>query len=215
LDYGLKGKVEMNVNIGSELINPVTGERGVVRVAPSEENGRTLVADLFIQPGGAVSGEHVHPNLQEAFTVLRGRVGMRLNGQELIAPLNERIVVPVGVVHDWWNAGDDEAHVQVEVMPGDRFLEMIANLFGLAQDGKTNNKGMPNLLQLVLFGKEFEDVIVFTKPPRWVFGLMYTLLGTTARLLGYRGSYPKYLELLSSNKVKPAIKEPLARRSKA
>jgi quercetin dioxygenase-like cupin family protein len=205
----------MNVNVGTELVNPVTGERGVVRVAPSTENERTLVVDLFVQPGGAVSGEHVHPNLQEAFTVLRGKVGMRLNNRELIAPLNERIVIPVGVIHDWWNAGDSEAHVQVEVMPSDRFLEMISNLFGLAQDGKTNKQGMPNLLQLVLFGKEFEDVMIFTKPPRWVFGLMYTLLGPIARLLGYQGSYPKYLGLLSSNKVKPVIKEPVAPRSKA
>jgi quercetin dioxygenase-like cupin family protein len=191
----------MNVSVGTQLVNPITGERGVVRVAPDAENGQLLVADLFVQPGGAVAGEHLHPNLQEAFTVLRGRVGMRLNGQELIAPPNERIVIPVGVVHDWWNAGDEEAHVQVEVMPGDRFLEMISNLFGLAQDGKTNKKGMPNLLQLVLFGKAFEDVIVFTKPPRWVFNLMYMLVAPFALLLGYRGSYSKYLELLNPSKA--------------
>jgi quercetin dioxygenase-like cupin family protein len=192
----------MNVKVGTELVNPVTGERGVIRIAPSAENGRTLVADLFVQPGGAVAGAHLHPNLQEAFTVLRGKVGMRLNGQDQIAPLNERIVINVGVIHDWWNAGDEEAHVQVEVMPGDRFLEMISNLFGLAQDGKTNKKGMPNLLQLIVFGKEFEDVIVFTKPPRWAFNLTYTLLAPLARLLGYRGSYTKYLELLSSQQPK-------------
>jgi quercetin dioxygenase-like cupin family protein len=197
----------MNIKVGTELVNPVTGERGVVRVAPNAENGRTLVADLYVQPGGAVAGAHLHPNLQEAFTVLRGKVGMRLGGQELIAPLNERIVVPVGVVHDWWNAGDEEAHVQVEAMPGDRFLEMIANLFGLAQDGKTNEKGMPNLLQLIVFGKEFEDVLVFTKPPRWVFNLMYVLLSPLALLLGYRGSYKKYLELLNPSSGKAATKE--------
>ena len=53
-----------------------------------------------------------------------------------------------GVVHDWWNAGDEEAHVIVEFNPGAaRFEEMIGNQFGLAQDGKTNSKGMPHLLQ--------------------------------------------------------------------
>jgi quercetin dioxygenase-like cupin family protein len=204
----------MNIKVGTELVNPVTGERGVVRVAPNAENGRTLVADLYVQPGRAVAGAHLHPNLQEAFTVLRGKVGMRLGGQELIAPLNERIVVPVGVVHDWWNAGDEEAHVQVEAMPGDRFLEMIANLFGLAQDGKTNEKGMPNLLQLIVFGKEFEDVLVFTKPPRWVFNLMYILLSPLALLLGYRGSYKKYLELLSPSRSNAVTEESKPRNHK-
>jgi hypothetical protein len=43
---------------------------------------------------------------------------------------------------------------------------MIKNLYGLAQDGKTNAKGMPNLLQAALFAREFEDVLRFTKPPR-------------------------------------------------
>jgi len=82
----------------------------------------------------------------------------------------------------------------VEIRPADRFLVMIANLFGLARDGKTNRKGMPSLLQLVLFGKEFEDVVIFTKPPRWVFQLTYGILAPLARMRGYRGSYPKYLE---------------------
>jgi quercetin dioxygenase-like cupin family protein len=187
-----------HVQIGIELSNPATGERGVVRVAPTEENGRTLIADLFVQPGGAVVGAHWHPAIEEAFTVTRGQVQLRIGNQTSIAPLNQRVVIPAGVIHDWWNTGTEEAHVIVEVRPGDRFLAMIANLFGLAQDGKTNAKGLPNPLQLVLFGKEFEDVIVFTQPPRWLFNLLYWLLGPIARILGYRGSYPQYMNRLSA-----------------
>lgn len=184
----------LQVNPGDELSNPKTGERGVVRVAPSPENGYTLVADLFVQPGGAVVGAHWHPTIEEAFTVQRGQVGMRIGSQTQVAPIGERLVVPAGVVHDWWNAGDQEAHVCVEVKPGHRFLEMIANLFGLAQDGKTNAKGLPNLWQMLLLGKEFEDVVVFSSPPRWAFNLMYHTLGPLARLQGYQGSYAKYTQ---------------------
>lgn len=188
----------IQVNAGDELSNPVTGERGVVRVPPSDENGRTLVADLYVQPGGAVVGEHYHPNTEEAFTVLSGKVGLKVGDKNAIAPIGERFVVPAGVIHDWWNAGEEEAHVLVEVRPGDRFLEMVANMFGLAQDGKTDAKGMPKPLQLVLVGKEFEDVVIFSKPPRWLFNLMYTVLGPIARMQGYKGSYPEYL-----NRSKP------------
>lgn len=184
----------MKFSVGAEFNNPVTGERGVIRAVPNAENGRTLIVDLFVRPGGAVTGEHFHPTIEEVFTVLRGKVGMRLGDQGLMAPLNERVVIPKGVIHDWWNAGEEEAHVQVEVMPGDRFLEMASNLFGLARDGKTNKKGKPNLLQLIVFSKEFEDVIIFSKPPRWVFSLMYALLSPFARMLGYRGRYQKYLD---------------------
>lgn len=140
-----------------------------------------------------VTGEHVHPVIEEYFTVVRGRVGFRLNGRETITEFGQRLHVPAGMVHDWWNAGEEEAHVTVEIRHGGRFEEMIANLFGLAQDGKTNAKGMPNLLQAALFAQEFEDVLYFTKPPRAVQKILFTVLAPIARALGYRGSYPEYL----------------------
>ena len=186
---------------GQVIENPVTGERVVVRVGTEESEGNLLVADAYVRPGGAVAGEHVHPAIEEYFTVVRGRVGFRLNGRETIALLGQRLHVPVGMVHDWWNAGEEEAHVTVEIRPGARFEEMIVNLFGLAQDGKTNSKGMPNLLQAALFAREFEDVIYFTKPPRAVQKVLFAVLAPIARAFGYKGSYPEYLERGSSEVV--------------
>lgn len=179
---------------GDVVENPVTGERAIVRVGTEESGGELLVAELFVRPGGAVAGEHVHPGIQEWFTVLAGRVGFRLGGREYVAEPGERLHAPAGVAHDWWNAGDEEAHVIVEVRPGARFEEAIMNLFGLAQDGRTNAKGMPNILQTALFAREFEDVLYFTHPPRAVQRALFGLLAPAARLAGYRGSYPEYLE---------------------
>ena len=180
--------------VGDVLENPVTGERTVVRVGTEESGGELLVVDLYVRPGGAVAGEHVHPSIAESFTVVGGRVGFRLDGRDSIAEPGQRLHVPAGVVHDWWNAGDEEAHVVVEISPGARFEEMVCNIFGLARDGKTNAKGMPNLLQLALIAREFDDVLQFTTPPRWVQRLLFGLLAPIARARGYRGSYPKYLE---------------------
>lgn len=89
----------------------------------------------------------------------------------------------------------------VEVAPGARFEAMIKNLYGLAQDGKTNKKGMPNLLQAALFAREFEDVLRFTKPPRPVQNALFAALAPVARILGYRGSYPKCLERGPSQRI--------------
>lgn len=179
---------------GDVVENPVTGERAVVRVGTEESGGERLVAELFVRPGGAVAGEHVHPMIEEWFTVLGGRVGFRIAGRESVAEIGERLYVRPGVAHDWWNAGEEVAHVIVEVSPGARFETAIVNLFGLAQDGKTNEKGMPNLLQAALFAREFEDVLYFTRPPRPVQKALFVVLAPVARLMGYRGSYPEYLE---------------------
>ena len=174
---------------GQVIENPVTGERVVVRVGTEDSRGERLVSDLYVRPGGAVAGEHVHPVVHESFTVVRGRVGFRLDGRESVAGPGKRLHIPPGMAHDWWNAGDEEAHVMVEVRPGARFEEMIVNLFGLAQDGKTNAKGMPNLLQAALFAREFEDVLYFTRPPRAIQRVLFAVFAPIARLLGYKGSY--------------------------
>lgn len=179
---------------GDMIENPVTGERVVVRVGTEDSGGDLLAIDGYVKPGGAVTGEHVHPSIVEDFTVLRGRVGFRIDGHESIAEPGERLHVPAGTAHDWWNAGGEEAHVRVEIRPGARFEEMAINLFCLAQDGKTNSNGMPNLLQAAIFAREFSDVLYFTRPPLWVQRLLFGSLAWLARLLGYRGSYPEYLE---------------------
>ena len=176
---------------GDVVENPVTGERAVVRIGTEQTSGELLVVDLHIRPGGAVMGEHIHPAIEERFTVLRGRVGFRLSGRESTAEPGVRLIAPAGVPHDWWNAGPEEALVRVEIRPAARFEAFLKNAFGLAQDGRVNRRGMPNLLQLAVFAQEFDDVIQFTHPPRVVQWLLFGLLAV--RLLGYRGSYPEYL----------------------
>jgi quercetin dioxygenase-like cupin family protein len=186
---------------GDVIENPVTGERVVVRVGTEDSGGELLVVEAYVRPGGAVTGEHVHPAIEEYFTVVRGRMGFRIDGREAIAKPGEQLHVPAGTAHDWWNAGEEEAHIIVEISPGERFEEMAVNLFGLAQDGKTNSKGMPNLLQGALFAWEFEDVLYFTKPPRIVQRFLFGALVPIARALGYRGSYSEYLNRPLSERV--------------
>jgi quercetin dioxygenase-like cupin family protein len=178
---------------GDVIENPVTGERAVVRLGTQETAGELLVLDLYIQPGGAVIGEHYHPQIEERFSVFRGRVGYRLDGEAGIAAAGMSMHIGAGVAHNWWNAGDDEALIRVEVSPAERFEQMILNLFGLSQDGRVNRRGMPNLLQLAAFAGEFDDVIRFTRPPRQLQKILFGPLASLAELVGYRGSYSHYL----------------------
>jgi mannose-6-phosphate isomerase-like protein (cupin superfamily) len=171
--------------------NPVTGERGILRRAPDSPTA-PLVADLYARPGAAVVGEHLHPASTETFTVVRGTLGIRVNGVEGRAEAGSRIVIPPETPHDWWNVGDDTAWVIVEVDPGHRFEAMIRNLFGLASDGRTDATGRPGLLQAALLAREFDDTIRFTSPPRAIQRPLFAALAPLARLRGLRGSYPHY-----------------------
>lgn len=183
---------------GDAFNNPITGEHGVVRLGTDDTPDKRLVADLRVKPGGAVVGEHVHPNINERFTVVSGKIGYRLDGVEGVEGVaggGDVIELPAGIAHDWWNAGDTEARVIVEVMPAERFEAMIRNLFGLALDGKTNAKGMPNPLQLAVFSQEFADVVQFTSPPPAIQNTLFGVLAPIARWRGYQGSYDKYVNM--------------------
>ena len=180
--------------------NPVTGERGIVLEAPQDNPERRLAVEMHVLPGAAVAGEHLHPEITERFEVVEGRLGVSLDGERRTLGPGESVEVPPGHWHDWWHEGTQKAVVRVEVLPGDRFLEVIRTIFGLAVDGKTNAKGMPRPLQLVALAEEFDDVVIFKRPPAPVRRLLFAALAPLARARGYRGTYPRYVEAGSMGK---------------
>lgn len=180
---------------GDVYNNLVTGEHGFVRVGIEETNGELVVSDLRVHPGGASLGSHIHREVDERFTVLARKIGYFVGDKKGILEKGDSANLPRGVPHDWWNAGDDEARVIVEIRPAARFEQMAITTFGLANEGKTNKKGMPNLLQLAVISKEFEDVHQVMSPPFWVQRVLFGVLVPIARLLGYKAIYPHYLEM--------------------
>ena len=174
--------------------NPVTGERALVITDPREHPERVLVSELHVSPGGRVAAAHLHPTVEERFLVLRGQVGFLIGAEEHLLGPGEGATVPAGTVHDWWQVGDEDAQVIVEVSPGDRFVEMVGSLFGLARDGKVNAEGMPDPLQLAVMGHEYRETIQFTKPPRIVQRLTVPPLALIGRLAGKKPKYDEYLE---------------------
>jgi hypothetical protein len=179
---------------GTWLHNPVTGELARVNVSPAETDGRRIEVDLWLQPGAAVARAHVHTHLIERFEVLAGDVGVQVAGDETVARAGGgAIEVPVGTVHDWWNAGDGVAHVRVEVAaaprapgrPAARFLAMIEAMWSLGALGRVNAQGMPTPLWLAATAGEYRDAIRFTRPPALVQAALFGPPATVARRTGH------------------------------
>jgi quercetin dioxygenase-like cupin family protein len=181
------------VRTGEGYENRVQRDRFVVREGSEDNGGERLVGDLYIHPGGAVAGRHVHSYITERFEVLSGTVRFHLDGRDEVAVPGQPVEIPPGVVHDWWNIGDDEAHVLVDIRPAERFELMIQSLYGLANDGKTNTRGVPRLLPLSLFTREFRREGEFVRPPRIVQRVLFSALAPLARARGYKGIHPEYL----------------------
>jgi quercetin dioxygenase-like cupin family protein len=174
---------------GDSIENPVTGERLVFRKTSRETGGQAVVIETFVQPNGFVAAAHVHPSQEERFEILRGTVGFKIGGKKLVAGPGQRLTVPAGTAHKFWNAGDDEAHFVCEVRPALQFESLIETMFALATDGKTNRKGMPNPLRLAVIANAHFDTVQLPFPPALVQKLGLAVGAPLGRLLGYGATY--------------------------
>jgi quercetin dioxygenase-like cupin family protein len=177
------------IHAGDAIENPVTGERLVFRKTSQETGGEAVVLEAFVKPTGFVAAAHVHPYQEERFQVLKGTVGFHLGRKKLVAGPGQRLTVPAGTPHKFWNAGEDEAHFVCEVRPALQFEELIETMFGLAADGKTNKKGMPNPLRLAVIAHAHFDDVRLPFPPAWMQRMGLALGAPLGRLLGYEATY--------------------------
>ena len=116
--------------------------------------------ETFVQPNGFVAATHRAPGaggaprdparrrgLPDRAAAARG--GGRASGS----------AVPAGTPHRFWNAGDEVAHFVCEVRPALQFESLLETMFALAAEGKTNRKGMPNLLRLAVIANAHFDTV--------------------------------------------------------
>ncbi|MFF9815291.1 cupin domain-containing protein [Streptomyces sp. NPDC014006] len=187
----------MTVSVGEVYENPRCRERVVIRTPSSHTGGERTVMDVYSEPGGAVSGEHLHPVSEERFTLVRGKVAFLIGGRQVtLDKPGQSVLIQPGIRHRWWNCSGEQAFHICEVRKNsDRFEQLVLRqLFGLAQDGKTTPEGMPRLLQQAVTTLEFGDVVRFTSPPWALQRALFTVLAPVARLLGHQGCDPRYMD---------------------
>jgi mannose-6-phosphate isomerase-like protein (cupin superfamily) len=177
------------IRAGDTIHNPITGERLVFRKTSADTGGQAVVIETFVQPNGFVAAAHVHPSQEERFEILRGSVGFKIGRKKLVAGPGQRLTVPAGTPHKFWNAGDDEAHFVCEVRPALQFESLLETMFALAADGKTNRKGMPSPLRLAVIANAHFDTVQLPFPPAFVQKAGLALGAPLGRVLGYGATY--------------------------
>ena len=177
------------IRTGQTIENPITGERLVFHKTSADTDGEAVVVECIVQPHGAVAAAHVHPLQEERFEVLRGSVGFRVGRKKFVAGPGQRLTVPPGTAHRFWNAGNEEASFVCEIRPALRFEQLVETMFSLAADGKTNRKGMPNPLRLAVIANEYFDTVQLPFPPAIVQRIALWCGAPVGRLVGYRPVY--------------------------
>src|SRR5688500_9865786 len=91
--------------VGETLVNPVTGEEITWRRLDDDV---LEWEDVWTRPGHRAA-PHIHPEMEERWTVIDGRAAFRIgdgDGDEQIVEAGESITAPAGVPHEGWNPTD-------------------------------------------------------------------------------------------------------------
>jgi quercetin dioxygenase-like cupin family protein len=99
-------------------------ERLVVRVGTAESHGEELVGDLYVRSNAPGVPGHIHPAMEESFTVIRGRLETWLAGERKVLGPGEHLRIPPNTAHSWRPLSGEDVRLLIEVRPGARFEEM-------------------------------------------------------------------------------------------
>jgi quercetin dioxygenase-like cupin family protein len=177
------------IRTGQSIENPVTGERLTFHKTSRDTGGEYVLVETILRPGATVAAAHVHPHQSETFEVLEGRVGFKVGGKRIEAGPGEVVTVSVGTVHNFYNAGQGEARFLCKVTPALGFEQLIETMFGLAADGKTSKRGMPNPLRLAVIARHHFDDVRLPVIPHFLQRAALAMGAPLGKALGYKPVY--------------------------
>lgn len=130
--------------------------------------------------------EHLHPHQKEVIEVLAGEYAVEFHGTEHRLNEGDQITVPQNTAHRHWNPTADPVRVAHEHHPARDSAAHAETMWALAQEGKTNEKGIPNPLQFAVVSNAYPGIAYTTAVPIPVQKAMFAVLAPIGRLVGYR-----------------------------
>lgn len=172
--------------------NPAIGHQVTFLQTAEQTDGELLQIEYIVeQPESEPAIPlHLHLKCEERFETVEGMLSVYLDGSEQVLEVGQSVTIPPGTPHTFRNAGQAELRFITDVRPPGDLQTYWETVFGLAADGKVDDKGMPNLLQLAVVAP-LADSYDPRMPTAVTKGLV-AILGAIGRLLGYKARYPKY-----------------------
>jgi quercetin dioxygenase-like cupin family protein len=174
--------------------DPGFNQRFDFRRFTDEDGGEVLEVNVWINPGGGVP-PHVHPAMEERFTVQSGRAEFLAGKKWQAAGPGETVVVPPGTRHAYRNRSDDVAHFICHARPPSTLQEFLEDAAAMSRAGKLAGNGMPKsfdaLCQAAVMVHANWDMVElgFPLPPRPLQRLVIPPLARIGERRGYRAGH--------------------------
>jgi Cupin domain len=172
-----------------QLENRRTGEILRMRRMRVPDGQTALAIEGSLPPRIGGPPAHLHFQQREEGIVKAGSLGARLGKKEIVVPAGGTAIFPAGVVHAWWNAGDDLLEFSGRAIPAgdlDCFLQALFAVLNASPSGR------PSIFYLVHVLWRHRHTQAVTLPPRIIQQIVFPLILLVGRVLGkYRGdSWP-------------------------
>lgn len=176
------------------ISNPKTKQDIKFLQTGKDTNGKLLEMETTYNSHSKEPPAHYHPFQVEDFTVLSGQLSVRIDGQIQVLKQGDSLHIPSNKVHSMWNDTDEKTIVNWKVQPAMYTENLLETGTGLAVDGRTNNNGIPNMLQVALMANKYSDVYRLANPPFWIQKIVFLFLTPFAYMFGYKSTYKKYFD---------------------
>lgn len=126
--------------------NPKIKDKVTVLKEASETDNQYLLLEVELAPNGG-NTLHYHTSFAEEFIAVKGPLGVGIGKKEFKLLPGERSIVPINQLHRFFNPTNNDIKFHVKITPASKgFLQSLQIGYGLAEDGLTNNSGIPRKL---------------------------------------------------------------------
>jgi quercetin dioxygenase-like cupin family protein len=172
------------------LRNPRTGETITFLETARDTDGALFRMRYRMAPHAAIADEHCHPYQEMTIKVLSGTLTCTIDGVDTDIVAGTEAVIPAGVNHFQRNDTEHEVHAVEDYRPALQMQEFFEVLIGWANDGKTNEAGLPSPLRLAVMHRAFRKSIRSSSRQR---NAVAWLLAPLGRALGYQKEVEHYI----------------------
>lgn len=154
-------------------------------------SGENIVLDITLQPRANGPVSHQHTRFDEKFTVKSGTLSLQLGDKIQHYTAGESVVIPKFTPHRPFNETDSLVVFTGE-MPT-HFAYCLSQIYPFWDENEANTRPPKLLMQLAVFGEDFDSFPTENAPPKDVLKTLKWILAPTARLMGYKFYNPNYL----------------------
>jgi quercetin dioxygenase-like cupin family protein len=172
------------------VVDPILGHKLAFSSEIDGDGIEVTRIEMWVEPGGGVPA-HVHPSIEESFTVVDGTAELLGGRSWRAAGTGETVVVPPGTRHAYRNRADQVAHLVCIAKPASASLEeFLTTAAELNRRGLLSKAGLPKrpaaILPAVALAHRHREMVTmgFPLPPGPV---QHILFGPLARLAERRG----------------------------